>query len=161
MTLDSTYQIFARIRQLERAKIRKRKAEEELRKPKESNSSPGLVAVEDMFKKMRIEARQVAYSKDDPDARLGKGSFGEVFRGFLRGTTPVAVKRITGEVDEKLLNEFRKELSAWLGSNHDNGGLRGLRLPSRTSSDLRFQFFLSWPSAKIRLFSYLLWRTAT
>ncbi|KAI9003457.1 kinase-like domain-containing protein, partial [Hyaloraphidium curvatum] len=51
----------------------------------------------------------------DESRKLGEGGFGTVHVGLLRGSVPVAVKRIKGGMDESTLRSFRKEVQAWTG----------------------------------------------
>ncbi|KAI9004337.1 hypothetical protein DFJ74DRAFT_713080 [Hyaloraphidium curvatum] len=51
----------------------------------------------------------------DRTKRLGEGGFGVVYVGLLRGHMRVAVKTIKGELDDKMMNAFVKEVQNWEG----------------------------------------------
>ncbi|KAI9029325.1 kinase-like domain-containing protein [Hyaloraphidium curvatum] len=64
-------------------------------------------------------ASKLLVSKDDiaidREKRLGEGGFGVVYVGTLRGSTKVAVKTIKGDLDEKAMAAFVKEVANWEG----------------------------------------------
>ena len=51
-------------------------------------------------------AERIVY---DRKSKLGKGSFGTVYRGTLDGQWPVAVKRVLFEDDDTMLPTIQKE----------------------------------------------------
>ncbi|KAI9015408.1 kinase-like domain-containing protein [Hyaloraphidium curvatum] len=51
----------------------------------------------------------------DRTRKLGEGGFGVVYVGMLRGSMPVAVKTIKGDIDLKTMNAFLKEVMNWEG----------------------------------------------
>ncbi|KAI9022654.1 kinase-like domain-containing protein [Hyaloraphidium curvatum] len=51
----------------------------------------------------------------DRTRKLGEGGFGIVYVGKLRGTTTVAVKTIKGELDDRTMARFAKEVATWEG----------------------------------------------
>ncbi|KAI9027826.1 kinase-like domain-containing protein, partial [Hyaloraphidium curvatum] len=51
----------------------------------------------------------------DRNQRLGEGGFGVVYAGILRGSNAVAVKTIKGDLDEKTMLAFIKEVVNWEG----------------------------------------------
>ncbi|KAI9034674.1 kinase-like domain-containing protein [Hyaloraphidium curvatum] len=67
--------------------------------------------------KLRITRDEVTYS---PDSLLGEGSFGKVYRGVLRGATPVAVKTIKGDVTPRMVKMFLDEIAVWDGLTQRN-----------------------------------------
>ncbi|KAI9032135.1 hypothetical protein DFJ74DRAFT_324043 [Hyaloraphidium curvatum] len=62
--------------------------------------------------KLLIHAEDVAI---DRSQRLGEGGFGVVYVGTLRGSNKVAVKTIKGDLDEKTMTAFVKEVANWEG----------------------------------------------
>jgi len=53
--------------------------------------------------------------------QIGEGSFGIVYRGMLRGQTPVAIKNIrVGKITKKTLFKFRAEILTMAPLKHDN-----------------------------------------
>lgn len=57
----------------------------------------------------------------DRSRKLGEGGFGIVYVGTLRGTMQVAVKTIRGELDQKTMQNFVKEVQNWEGLVQRNG----------------------------------------
>lgn len=53
---------------------------------------------------------------------LGEGSFGIVYRGLLKNSVPVAVKKIKGSIDPATIKAFEKEIVVWEGLVQKNGG---------------------------------------
>ncbi|CAD7701403.1 unnamed protein product [Ostreobium quekettii] len=65
---------------------------------------------------------QIDESELELEARIGMGSFGEVYKGYWRGTD-VAVKRILEqdqEFTEQLVKEFRSEIAIMMRLRHPN-----------------------------------------
>jgi tRNA A-37 threonylcarbamoyl transferase component Bud32 len=56
----------------------------------------------------------------DEDQKIGEGSFGVVYLGRYKGSTPVAVKRINGRHDERALVDMRREAATLSGISHTN-----------------------------------------
>lgn len=52
---------------------------------------------------------------------LGEGGFGIVHVGLFKKATPVAVKKIRGQLDEKTIRMFENEINAWEGLVQKNG----------------------------------------
>ncbi|KAI9032033.1 kinase-like domain-containing protein [Hyaloraphidium curvatum] len=67
--------------------------------------------------KLRITKEELSYSED---AVLGQGTFGTVYKGVLRGATPVAVKTIRGSVTPRTVKMFLDEIRVWDGLTQRN-----------------------------------------
>ncbi|KAI9021838.1 kinase-like domain-containing protein [Hyaloraphidium curvatum] len=79
-----------------------------------SGSGAGAVAIN-----ISPSASKLLISKDDisidRNQRLGEGGFGVVYVGTLRGSTKVAVKTIKGDLDDRTMAAFVKEVANWEG----------------------------------------------
>jgi hypothetical protein len=64
----------------------------------------------------------------DRTKKLGSGGFGVVYEGRLRGNTRVAIKTLRGEIDDRSMDMFIKEVQNWAGLVQRNGEFEGTRL---------------------------------
>lgn len=66
------------------------------------------------------EGREIKMSEVEIGPRIGKGNFGEVFKGLWRGV-PIAVKKIPAHnISEQFWKEFHKELNLMKSLRHPN-----------------------------------------
>lgn len=75
-------------------------------------TTPPTSPISNSSSKLLIDASEIVV---DRTQRLGEGGFGVVYVGMLRGSTPVAVKTIKGDLDEKTMRAFAKEVVTWEG----------------------------------------------
>jgi len=68
--------------------------------------------------KLLVDASEIVI---DRTRRLGEGGFGVVYEGTFRGSIKVAVKTLKGDLDQRTINAFLKEVGNWEGLVQRNG----------------------------------------
>jgi serine/threonine protein kinase len=85
-----------------------------------SPPSPGVVGIHATGSAGSTEAPEIGDNEVKTLELLGKGNFGQVFKGMCRGKI-VAVKRLfQKELESKVLEEFRKEVAVLTHLRHPN-----------------------------------------
>jgi len=70
---------------------------------------------------LEIPRASLKYDKNNPNALLGKGSFGAVYVGTWQDHTSVAVKELfIQQVDDNVLSEFKNEMQIMANLRHPN-----------------------------------------
>lgn len=80
--------------------------------PQMSRGSASSSPLSPTLSKLLVQASEVVV---DRDQRIGEGGFGVVYVGKLRGSTKVAVKQIKGDIDDKTMQAFVREVATWEG----------------------------------------------